>query len=67
MTSRLVWIANTTTYPFGLTCGHTTHGNGRPAVAGAGALGDAWHCDYCAVYITAQFDQHRARMAALLE
>jgi hypothetical protein len=69
MTSRLVWIANTTTYPSGLTCGHTTHGNGRPAVAGAGVLhvGDAWHCDYCAVYITAQLDQNRARMAALLE
>ena len=46
MTNRLVWIANTATYPSWLTCGHTTHGNGRPAVAGEGAtqVGDAWYC-----------------------
>jgi hypothetical protein len=69
MTNRLVWIANTATYPSWLTCGHTTHGNGRPAVAGEGAtqVGDAWYCDACAVYITMQLDQNRARMTALLE
>ena len=68
MTSRVVWIANTATYPPGLTCGHTTHGNGHPAASTHQPLrvGDEWCCDRCAVYITAQLDQDRARMAALL-
>jgi hypothetical protein len=56
MTSRRVWIADTTTYPSWLTCGHSTHGNGRSAAATyrPPRVGDAWGCNHCAVYLTAR-------------
>jgi hypothetical protein len=69
MASRRVWIANTTTYPLWLTCGHTTHGNGRPTVSTHQPphVGDEWDCDLCAVYIMAQRDQNGALMAELVD
>ena len=59
MASRLVRITRTTTYPLWLSCGHTTHGNGRPTAVThqRPRVGDEWQCDLCAVYITAQAGQ----------
>jgi len=66
MPGRLVWIVDTTTAPYGLTCGHTTADNGRPTATThqPPRVGDAWECDRCAGYIAAQLARLRAQRAA---